>query len=41
MHPCCSVHETEVVRAIERRIAGWTHLPILHGEPMEVGGRED
>mmetsp|Transcript_15986 Transcript_15986/g.34537 ORF Transcript_15986/g.34537 Transcript_15986/m.34537 type:complete len:272 (+) Transcript_15986:87-902(+) len=28
--------EDEVVKSIEERIARWTHLPVLHGEAMEV-----
>lgn len=29
-------HETPVVQQIEDRIAAWTHLPLSHGEPLEV-----
>uniref|UniRef100_A0A7S0WQJ9 Fe2OG dioxygenase domain-containing protein n=1 Tax=Chlamydomonas leiostraca TaxID=1034604 RepID=A0A7S0WQJ9_9CHLO len=31
-----NLFETETIYNIETRIANWTHLPIAHGEPMEV-----
>lgn len=30
------IGQDEVVRRIEKRIAEWTHLPVNHGEPIEV-----
>ena len=31
-----SVGEDPIVAAVEERISEWTHIPVSHGEPLEV-----